>query len=150
MVTAQAKVLIVEDERLIREVLSTELRKAGHHVVTAADGQEALQIIGTDIFDLVLTDLKMPGRLGGMEILKAVKEISPDTVVIVITAFATFAVGVEAMKLGAYDVFPKPFDNEHVVLKVRTALESAGRAGRAKNWSRAPFITTAPAGIAPS
>jgi len=124
MVTAQAKVLIVEDERLIREVLSTELRKAGHHVVTASDGQEALQIIGTDIFDLVITDLKMPGRLGGMEILKAVKEISPETVVIVITAFATFAVGVEAMKLGAYDVFPKPFDNEHVVLKVRTALEA--------------------------
>ncbi|HEV8242450.1 MAG TPA: sigma-54 dependent transcriptional regulator [Nitrospirales bacterium] len=124
MVTAQAKVLIVEDERLIREVLSTELRKAGHNVVTATDGQEALQIIGTDIFDLVITDLKMPGRLGGMEILKAVKEISPETVVIVITAFATFAVGVEAMRLGAYDVFPKPFDNEHVVLKVRTALEA--------------------------
>ncbi len=124
MVTAQAKVLIVEDERLIREVLSTELRKAGHNVVTATDGQEALQIIGTDIVDLVITDLKMPGRLGGMEILRAVKEISPDTVVIVITAFATFAVGVEAMKLGAYDVFPKPFDNEHVVLKVRTALEA--------------------------
>ncbi len=124
MVTAQAKVLIVEDERLIREVLSTELRKAGHNVVTATDGQEALQIVGTDIFDLVITDLKMPGRLGGMEILKAVKEISPETVVIVITAFATFAVGVEAMRLGAYDVFPKPFDNEHVVLKVRTALEA--------------------------
>ena len=124
MVTAQAKILIVEDERLIREVLSGELRKAGHSVVTAADGQEALQIIGTDIFDLVITDLKMPGRIGGMEILGAVKEISPDTVVIVITAFATFAVGVEAMKLGAYDVLPKPFDNEHVVLKVRTALEA--------------------------
>jgi len=59
-----------------------------------------------------------------MEILKAVKEISTETVVIVITAFATFAVGVEAMRLGAYDVFPKPFDNEHVVLKVRTALEA--------------------------
>jgi two-component system, NtrC family, response regulator PilR len=124
MVTAQAKVLIVEDEQLIREVLSSELRKAGHSVITAADGQEALQLLGTDIFDLVITDLKMPGRLGGMEILKAVKEISPDTVVIVITAFATFAVGVEAMRLGAYDVFPKPFDNEHVVLKVRTALEA--------------------------
>jgi len=124
MVTTQAKVLIVEDEQLIREVLSAELRKAGHNVVTATDGQEALQIIGSDIVDLVITDLKMPGRVGGMEILKAVKEISPDTVVIIITAFATFAVGVEAMKLGAYDVFPKPFDNEHVVLKVRTALEA--------------------------
>ncbi len=124
MVTAPAKILVVEDDRSVREVLSTILGRAGHSVVAAVDGQEAVQFIGSDIFDLVITDLKMPGRIGGMEILRAVKEISPATVVIVITAFATFAVGVEAMKLGAYDVLPKPFDNEHVVLKVRTALEA--------------------------
>lgn len=119
-----AKILIVDDERGMREVLSTVLGRAGHSVVAAADGQEALQCIGSDIFDLVITDLKMPGRLGGMEILKAVKEIAPETVVIVLTAYATLEVGIEAVKLGAYDVLTKPFNNDHVELTVRKALDA--------------------------
>src|SRR2546425_8883384 len=89
MVTVPARILVVDDERGMREVLSTILGRAGHSVVTAADGQEALQLDGSDIFDLVITDLKMPGRLGGMEILKAVKDIAPDTVLLVLTAYAT-------------------------------------------------------------
>src|SRR2546426_336537 len=124
MVTVPARILVVDDERGMREVLSTILGRAGHSVVTAADGQEALQLVGSDIFDLVITDLKMPGRLGGMEILKAVKDIAPDTVLLVLTAYATLEVGIEAVKLGAYDVLTKPFNNEHVVLTVRKALDA--------------------------
>ena len=124
MVTVPARILVVDDERGMREVLSTILGRAGHSVVTAADGQEALQLVGSDIFDLVITDLKMPGRLGGMEILKAVKDIAPDSVLLVLTAYATLEVGIEAIKLGAYDVLTKPFNNEHVVLTVRKALDA--------------------------
>ena len=124
MVAVPARILVVDDERGMREVLSTVLGRAGHSVVTAADGQEALQVIGSDIFDLVITDLKMPGRLGGMEIVRAVKDIAPDTVVLVLTAYATLEVGIEAVKLGAYDVLTKPFNNDQVVLTVRKALDA--------------------------
>ena len=124
MVTVPARILVVDDERGMREVLSTILGRAGHSVATAADSQEALQCIGSDIFDLVITDLKMPGRLGGMEVVRAVKDIAPDTVVLVLTAYATLEVGIEAVKLGAYDVLTKPFNNDHVVLTVRKALDA--------------------------
>lgn len=123
--TAPAKILIVEDERLIRETLIAFIKAEGYSVVAAADGQEALQFLKSDSFNLVITDLKMPGRLQGMDVLRAVKEVSPDTGVIVLTAFANLAVGVEAMNLGAFDVLPKPWgDNGYVVWKIRMALEA--------------------------
>ena len=123
--TAPARILIVEDERLIRETLIAFIKAEGYSVAAAADGQEALQMLKADSFNLVVTDLKMPGRLQGMEVLRAVKDISPDTVVIVLTAFANLAVGVEAMNLGAFDVLPKPWgDNGYVVWKIRMALQA--------------------------
>ncbi|TAL10932.1 MAG: sigma-54-dependent Fis family transcriptional regulator [Nitrospirae bacterium] len=125
MSTAPARILIVEDERLIRETLLAFIKAEGYGVVAAADGQEALQMLKADSFNLVITDLKMPGRLQGMDVLRAVKEMAPDTDVIVLTAFANLAVGVEAMNLGAFDVLPKPWgDNGYVVWKIRMALEA--------------------------
>jgi len=122
---APARILIVEDARLIRETLLTFLKAEGYRVTAAADGQDALLRLKTDSVDLVITDLKMPGRLQGMDVLKAVKEVSPDTVVMVLTAFANLDVGIEAMSLGAFDVLPKPWgDNGYVVWKIRMALES--------------------------
>jgi two-component system response regulator PilR (NtrC family) len=123
--TAPARILIVEDERLIRETLNAFIKAEGYNVVVAADGQEALGFLKADSFNLVITDLKMPGHLQGMDVLRAVKEVSPDTAVIVLTAFANLAVGVEAMGCGAFDVLPKPWgDNGYVVWKIRMALES--------------------------
>jgi len=124
MVTVPARILVVDDERGMREVLSTILGRAGHSVVAAANGEEAIRLIGSEIFDLVITDLKMPGPIGGMDVLKAVKDIAPVTVVLVLTAYATLEVGIEAVKLGAYDVLTKPFNNDHVVLTVRKALDA--------------------------
>ena len=125
MVPAPAKILIVEDERLIRETLLAFIKAEGYSVVAAADGQEALRILKTDSFNLVITDLKMPGRPQGMDILRAVKEISPDTGVIVLSAIATLETGDEMMKLGAYDVLQKPWGgNWNVVWKIRKALEA--------------------------
>jgi len=116
------KILVVDDERSMRDVLSIMLKRAAYDVSLASDGSEAIAQVGKDIFDLVITDLKMP-KVGGLEVLKAVKEISPDTVVLLITAFASSDSAVEAMKLGAYDYLSKPFQVDEVQLIVRNALE---------------------------
>lgn len=116
------KILIVDDERSMREVLSIMLKRAGYAITAAASGEEAIEHIKTEIFDLVITDLKMP-KVSGLEVLKAVKEVSPETVVLLITAFASAESAVEAMKLGAYDYLSKPFQMDEVQLIIRNALE---------------------------
>ena len=92
------KILVVDDERGLREVLSIMLKRAGYAVTEASDGEEAIGHINKEIFDLVITDLRMP-KADGMAVLKAVKSSSPETVVLVITAFATADSAVDAMKL---------------------------------------------------
>ncbi len=116
------KILIVEDEQSMRDVLSIMLKRAGYHVTIASDGEEAIGHIGQEIFDLVITDLKMP-KVGGLDVLKTVKAASPETVVLVITAFASAESAVEAMKHGAYDYLTKPFQVDEVQLIIRNALE---------------------------
>jgi two-component system response regulator PilR (NtrC family) len=116
------KILVVDDERSMRDVLSIMLKRAGYAVTVAADGEEAIAQIGKEIFDLVITDLKMP-KVGGLEVLKTVKEVSPETVVLLITAFASTDSAIEAMKRGAYDYLNKPFQVDEVQLIVRNALE---------------------------
>jgi two-component system response regulator PilR (NtrC family) len=116
------KILIVDDERSLRDVLSIMLKRAGYDITVASDGDEAIARIEKELFDLVITDLKMP-KAGGLEVLKAVKETSPDSVVLIITAFASAESAVEAMKLGAYDYLTKPFQVDEVQLIIRNALE---------------------------
>ena len=117
------KILIVDDERSMRDVLSIMLKRAGYDISVASDGEEAIARIEKELFDLVITDLKMP-KAGGLDVLKAVKDTSPDSVVLIITAFASAESAVEAMKLGAYDYLPKPFQVDEVQLKIRNALGS--------------------------
>jgi two-component system response regulator PilR (NtrC family) len=116
------KILVVDDEPSLRDVLGIMLKKAGYTTTLAADGEEAVSQVNKEIYDLVITDLKMPG-IGGMEVLKAVKSASPDTVVLVVTAFGSPDTAVEAMKLGAYDYLTKPFQVDEVQLIIRNALE---------------------------
>jgi two-component system, NtrC family, response regulator PilR len=116
------KILVVDDEKSLREVLSIMLKRAGYAVTEASDGEEAIGHVSKEIFDLVITDLRMP-KADGMEVLKAVKSSSPETVVLVITAFATADSAVDAMKLGAYDYLTKPFQVDEVQLIIRNALE---------------------------
>ena len=116
------KILIVDDERSMRDVLSIMLKRAGYEVTVAADGEEAIAQLDKEIFDLVITDLKMPKK-GGLEVLKAVKKASSETVVLMITAFASTESAVEAMKSGAYDYLTKPFQVDEVQLIIRNALE---------------------------
>ena len=116
------KILVVDDEKGLREVLSIMLKRTGYAVTEASDGEEAIGHINKEIFDLVITDLRMP-KADGMSVLKAVKSSSPETVVLVVTAFATADSAVDAMKQGAYDYLTKPFQVDEVQLIIRNALE---------------------------
>ena len=118
----KGKILIVEDEKSMREVLKILLEGEGYEVMTASDGLEGIAHLDKDIFDLVVTDVKMP-KVDGFEVLKRIKEISPDTIVIMITAFGTKESGIEAMKLGAYDYISKPFNIDEIRLIVKKAIE---------------------------
>jgi two-component system response regulator PilR (NtrC family) len=118
----RGRILIVEDEKSMREVLKILLEGERYEVVSASDGLEGLSYLANDIFDLVITDIKMP-KFDGFELLKKTKEISPDTIVIMITAFGTTEAAIEAMKSGAYDYINKPFKIDEIRLIVEKALE---------------------------
>jgi len=106
----------------MRDLLSITLEKEGYDVLTAAGGEPAIEMLHRDPVDAVITDLRMP-KVDGLQVLRAAKEISPDTAVIVITAVASTETAVEAMKLGAYDYITKPFKLDEANLIVRNALE---------------------------
>jgi two-component system response regulator PilR (NtrC family) len=116
------KVLIVDNEKSMRDFLSIVLRKEGYFVEAAEDGDQALKVLEKDIFDLVLTDMKMP-RMSGLDLLKALKDLSPETIIIMMTAYASAETAVEAMKEGAYDYLTKPFQIDEVKLIIKNALE---------------------------
>jgi two-component system response regulator PilR (NtrC family) len=122
MKKSKGKILVVDDEKSMREILEIFLKSENYAVTTADNGEKAIEAIKNDIFDLVITDMKMP-KVGGLEVLKHIKQISPDTVVVIITAFGTTESAVEAMKLGAYDYIQKPFQMDDIRLVVKNALE---------------------------
>ena len=117
-----ARILLVDDEKNLLEFLNIMLSNEGYHVTVACGGKEAIDILHKNEFDVVITDIKMP-RVDGIEVLKFVKENSPDTMVIMITAFASHETAVEAMKSGAYDYITKPFNNEQIKLVIKKAIE---------------------------
>jgi DNA-binding NtrC family response regulator len=119
-----ARVLIVDDQEMMRDSLAATLSREGHEVVAAHDGQVTLNRLTERRFELMLTDLKMP-RVNGLELLGEVKKVRPDLPVILMTAFATVQTAVEAMRLGAYDYIQKPFDGEELKLLVDRTLEHA-------------------------
>jgi DNA-binding NtrC family response regulator len=118
----QASVLIVDDEEIARENLEHVLKKENLRTVAVENGLKALQELKKNEFDLVLTDLKME-HMDGMQVLEKVKEMSPETEVIVITGYATVSSAVEAMQKGAYHYLPKPFKLDEVRILVQKALE---------------------------
>jgi len=115
------KILVVDDEERIRQALATILTKEGYAVTTAKNGQEALNNPIRE-FSLIITDLKMP-QVDGLELLRRAKKISPDVIVIMITAFGTIQTAVEAMRQGAYDYITKPFELDEITMIVSKALQ---------------------------
>jgi response regulator RpfG family c-di-GMP phosphodiesterase len=116
------RILVVDDEATIREILADFLSMEGFSVSTAKDGQGALSELSNSSYDMVLSDLKMP-NMGGIELLEAVAKRAPSVVTVIMTGFGTVETAIDAMKRGAYDYIMKPFKMEEVVQIVRRGLE---------------------------
>jgi len=118
---AKNKILVVDDEEALRTVLSTELEGEGYQVSTAGDGEEAIKILGSQQFHLILLDIKMP-NVDGFEVLKFVKQKQPSTKVIMLTGFADLKNAIESKKLGAEDFVSKPYDLVDLLTTVERVL----------------------------
>lgn len=119
---ALSKILVVDDEESIREFFQIMLKREGYEVFTAANGKEGLEHLKKNPVDLIISDIQMP-ELSGLELLSKVREIDPEMVVMMITAFGSTEIAVEAMKRGAYDYIQKPFKIDEVKIIIRQALE---------------------------
>jgi DNA-binding NtrC family response regulator len=117
-----AKILVVDDQEMMRDSLAANLAREGHDIVAAGDGQAAVQRLTAARFDLLISDLRMP-RMTGMELLGEAKKLRPEMPVVLMTAFADVPTAVEAMKMGAFDYIQKPFDGEQIKLLVDRTLE---------------------------
>ena len=114
-------ILVVDDEKNYLVVLEALLGPEGYEILTADNAREAIRLIRESELDLVITDMKMPG-ITGMELLEESKKVEPDLPVIMMTAFGTIEMAVEAIKKRAYDYITKPFQNEELKLTVEKAL----------------------------
>src|SRR3712207_74923 len=117
-----ARILVVDDQDMMRDSLAATLAREGHEIVAATDGPVAVTKFSASKFDLLITDLKMP-KMTGIELLAEAKRVRPDIPVVLMTAFATVQTAVEAMKLGAYDYIQKPFDGDEIKHLVDRTLE---------------------------
>lgn len=122
MAKNQYRILVVDDELSMRELLEYMLEKQGYGVLVAANGKEAISKIEKNPYDLLLCDIRL-GDMTGLEVLKASKKKNPHVTVIMISAFATTETAVEAMNQGAFDYVPKPFENEELLRTIANALE---------------------------
>jgi two-component system response regulator PilR (NtrC family) len=119
---SRARLLVVDDEQSMREFLEIFLRREGYEVSTAADVDAALAHLESDDIDLVITDMQMPGKTG-LDLILAAREVSPETVMIVVTAFGTTDSAISAMREGAYDYLTKPFKVDELAIVIEKALE---------------------------
>ncbi len=119
------RILVVDDDKLVNEFVDETLTRAGYDVTSAMSGEEAVELIEIEDFDLVLSDVRMPG-MGGIELLKAVRRQSPQSLIIMITAYGTVKNAVEAMKLGAFDYILKPFSPDEIEIMIKKALKFHG------------------------
>ena len=126
------KILVVDDEKSMREFLDVMLTREGYRPTFAESGESACRILEKEYFDLVITDIRMKG-IDGIEVLKKAKEVNRDAIVVLISAFATGETSVEAMKEGAYDYIPKPFKVKEFKKIVRDALRSESKADFAED-----------------
>jgi DNA-binding NtrC family response regulator len=116
------RILVVDDEMIVCESCERILKEEGYEVECALSGREAFEKMKGNPYDIVITDLKMPG-IDGMEVLRTFRKEYPDAIIIMITGFSTVETAVEAMRLGAFDYIPKPFTPDEVSIVVKKALE---------------------------
>jgi two-component system response regulator AtoC len=118
------KILVVDDEHLIRWSLEQNLKKQGYEVFTAGSGEEALKVVREETPDLMLLDIQLPG-ISGLEVLEKVKETEEEIIVIMVTALGVLETAVKAMRMGAYDYINKPFNLDELGIVIRKALETS-------------------------
>lgn len=116
------KILVVDDEQSMRDFLSIMLKKEGYSVLSAERGSSVGEILKKEVIDLVISDIRMPD-VSGIDVLRMAKDIAPETMVILITAYASTKTAIQALKMGAYDYIIKPFDVDEVKLIVKNALD---------------------------
>jgi DNA-binding NtrC family response regulator len=133
------RILVAEDEEHLREGIAAAFGEAGHEVVQAKDGGEAVQILDEQVFDLVVTDYKMPTR-DGIDVLRRARLVDEKLPVVMMTAYGTVEHAVEAMRLGAYDYVQKPFQLEELELKAAKALEHGRLLRRLESLDRRELI----------
>jgi two-component system response regulator PilR (NtrC family) len=119
---AVPRILVVDDERSMRELLAIVLRREGYDVRLAENGRSAIELIEREPIELVISDIRMPD-VSGVEVLAAAQRVNPEVIGIMITAYASTETAVEALRLGAYDYVTKPFNVEELRLKIRKAFE---------------------------
>ncbi len=122
MKASNIRILVVDDEQGLRDLLSLELSDKGYCVLTACDGQDAIEQVKHDKFHIMISDVKMP-RVDGLETLQAIKGIDPDAEVVMTTGVGTIETAVEAMKKGAYDFIQKPYSMDQVHVIINRAIE---------------------------
>jgi DNA-binding response OmpR family regulator len=122
MPTDRGRMLIIDDEDTIRELLTSEFSKLGYKTIPAIDGEDALVKLNTEKVQVVITDMKMP-KLEGLDVLKIVKDKSPESEVIIITGHATVEDAIKAMRGGAYDFLQKPFNIDELTALVEKAMK---------------------------
>jgi len=119
---AEKTILLVDDDASLRRVLAHHLTEAGYRALTAVDGKAGLEMFTEEQVEMVITDIQMP-EMSGLDLLRRIRVMSPETVVLVITAHGSIETAVEAMKLGAHDYITKPFNREELLLTVSKGLE---------------------------
>ncbi|GMT47792.1 MAG: hypothetical protein IEMM0007_1358 [bacterium] len=122
---SKGRVLVIDDEAIVRISCQRVLTPEGYDVVATSRGDEAIELLENEHFDVVLTDLKMPD-MDGFEVLKIIKERWPDIQVIIITGYGTISTAVEAIKLGAFEYIEKPFTPEDILRVVTKAKQDKG------------------------
>lgn len=120
--TEKPKILVTDDEEVIRDLFNKFLSKEGYLVSTSADGLDALNKIKNNRYDMLILDLKIPA-LSGMEVLDKIKELNKELIIIVVTGYATIETAKEAIKKGCFDYITKPFNIEDVSIIIRRAFE---------------------------
>src|ERR1039458_2484770 len=117
-------ILVVDDDEDTRELLREVLSEEGYRVNTSGSGEEAMEIGKRELFDVIISDMRLGPNLNGLDVLRAYKAVQPESEVILITAFGTMETAIEAVKAGAFDYISKPFKIDEVILQVQRAMGS--------------------------